>query len=162
MNVFEKVFKALNKAKVEYLVVGGVAVTLHGYARFTGDLDFVVFLERANLERMDKAVKKMGYTERLPISLVSLGDKKQVQKWVKEKNLKAFSYFPSNENPLQIDIIISESLKFEEIAKNKVLKKVGDLEIPVVSLKDLIKMKKKASRSQDLIDIEMLDNISKL
>ena len=44
MNIFEKVFRELNKTKVDYLVVGGVAVNLYGYVRFTGDLDLLVLL----------------------------------------------------------------------------------------------------------------------
>lgn len=162
MNIFEKVFRALSDAGVKYLVVGGVAVNLHGHARFTGDLDLVVFLDGENLSKMDKAMKEMGYVERLPISLTSLGDKKQVKEWVKKKNFKAFTYFPLNENPLQVDIIIDESLQFEKIAKDCVVKKIGDLDIPVISINGLIEMKKKASRSKDLEDIQMLDNLGKL
>ena len=41
---YGKVFKALNKAKVKYVVAGGVAVVLYGYTRYTGDLDLIVLL----------------------------------------------------------------------------------------------------------------------
>ena len=44
MNLFEKVFRELNKTRVKYLVVGGVAVNLYGYLRFTGDLDLLLLL----------------------------------------------------------------------------------------------------------------------
>ncbi len=46
---YGEVFKALNKAKVKYVVAGGVAVVLHGYMRATGDLDLIVFLDQENL-----------------------------------------------------------------------------------------------------------------
>ena len=88
MNIFERVFRELNKEKIKYLVVGGVAVNLHGYARFTGDLDILVLLEEKNLIKLDRAMKNMGYMERLPISLRLLQDQKQVRKWLKEKNLQ--------------------------------------------------------------------------
>ena len=42
---YGKVFKALNKAKVKYVIVGGAAVILHGYLRSTKDLDLIVQLE---------------------------------------------------------------------------------------------------------------------
>ncbi len=42
--VFEEVCGALNRARVRYVVVGGVAVVLHGYPRLTADLDLVVDL----------------------------------------------------------------------------------------------------------------------
>lgn len=53
MKVFEKVFRELNRTKVKYLVVGGVAVNLYGYLRFTGDLDVLLLLEEKNLKKMN-------------------------------------------------------------------------------------------------------------
>ena len=47
----ERVLAALNAAEVRYLVVGGVAVVLHGYLRTTADLDLVVELETDNVLR---------------------------------------------------------------------------------------------------------------
>jgi hypothetical protein len=42
---YEKVFKALNKARVKYVIAGGVAVVLHGFMRLTNDLDLIVLLD---------------------------------------------------------------------------------------------------------------------
>ena len=39
MSLFEPIFEALNRQNVRYVVVGGVAVVLHGHARLTADLD---------------------------------------------------------------------------------------------------------------------------
>lgn len=156
MNLFEKVFSALNQEKVKYLVVGGVAVNLHGFMRFTGDLDILLLLQNENLEKMDHVMKKLHYSEKLPITIQSLSDIVKVKKWLKEKNMRAFSFFPPENNPLQIDIIIEESLKFEDIVNRKIIKKISGVNIPLVSINDLIKMKKKASRPQDLIDLEAL------
>lgn len=50
----EQVSEALNRARVRYLVVGGVAVALHGYLRTTADLDLVVQLSRAPRPLMTK------------------------------------------------------------------------------------------------------------
>lgn len=41
MNPYKKVFSELQKSGVKYLVVGGVAVNLYGYSRFTGDIDIL-------------------------------------------------------------------------------------------------------------------------
>jgi hypothetical protein len=37
---FKEFIELLNAKKVEYLLVGGYAVILHRYPRFTGDIDF--------------------------------------------------------------------------------------------------------------------------
>jgi len=162
MNIFERVFRELNKEKIKYLVVGGVAVNLHGYARFTGDLDILVLLEEKNLIKLDRAMKNMGYMERLPISLRLLQDQKQVRKWLKEKNMLAYSFLPPKETLLQIDIIIEESLKFEKIVKNKINKRISGVTIPVVSIQDLITMKKKANRARDIDDLKQLIELKNL
>jgi hypothetical protein len=161
MNLYEKIFKSLNKEEIKYIVVGGVAVNLHGYMRFTGDLDILLLLDEKNLLKIDKLMRKMGYTERLPIPVLSLQNTDQVKKWLTEKNMKAYSFIPPQDNPLQIDIVIEESLKFEKIAAKKIIKKIEDVSIPVVSIEDLIKMKKKSDRPQDLIDIKALNNLKK-
>lgn len=138
------------------MVVGGVAVNLHGYIRFTGDLDILLLLEENNVKKLEKVMKKLKYFPRLPVSVISLGNQKQVKKWLKEKNLKAFTFMPPKNNPLEIDIIVEESLKFATIAKRKVIKTMEGVKIPVVSVGDLLKMKKRANRENDIRDIEAL------
>jgi hypothetical protein len=51
----EQVLAALNAENVRYLVVGGVAVVLHGHLRTTADLDLVVELKRAAGRPIDLA-----------------------------------------------------------------------------------------------------------
>lgn len=162
MNIFEKIFREFNNAKVKYLVVGGVAVNLHGYVRFTGDLDILLLLEEKNLQKVDKIMQKLGYSERLPVSIMSLKDEAQVKTWLKEKNMLAFSFMPPRDNPLQIDIIIEESMDFKKVASDRVLKKIDDVSIPVVSINQLIKMKRKADRQQDITDLEALIKLKKI
>ena len=162
MNLFEQVFRAFNKADINYLVVGGVAVNLHGYLRFTADLDILLLLEEKNLQKTDSVMKEMGYSTRLPVSIMELKDQEKVRSWLKEKNLKAFSFIPPKDNPLLIDIIIEESLKFRKIADQKIIKKISNVPIPVISIQDLVKMKKKANRKKDLIDLEALLKLKSL
>lgn len=162
MNIFEKIFKNLNDAKIKYLVVGGVAVNLHGYVRFTGDLDLLVLLNEENLSKLDRVMKKLDYGERIPVSVLELKDNKKVKQWLEQKNLKAYSFFPPKTDLLQIDIIIEESLEFEKFNKNKVIKKIDNTNIPIVCLADLIKMKKKANREQDILDLKSLIELKNL
>ena len=156
MSFFESVFKKFYESDVNYLVVGGVAVNLHGYLRFTGDLDILVLIESKNLDKLDQAMKELGYTERLSISIKDLEDEAKVTRWMGEKNLKAFTFLPPSENPLQIDIVIEGSLNFLKLAKNKEIKEIGGVPIPIVSIDDLIIMKKHAGRDKDRLDVEAL------
>lgn len=156
MNIFQKVFTEFNKEKIKYLVVGGVAVNLHGYVRFTGDLDILVLLEEKNLKKLDHVMKKMGYSERIPVSVLELRDEKKVRDWLEKKNMKAYSFLPPETTLLQIDVIIEESLKFENFFNKKIIKKIDKTRIPIICLDDLIQMKRKANRDQDIMDIKSL------
>ena len=62
----EKLVRELFRAKVPYLVVGGMAVNLHGYDRSTGDLDIMVSLKSADLKRLVRAVKAIGFKPKNP------------------------------------------------------------------------------------------------
>ena len=57
---FEKLLGLLAESGVQFLVVGGVAVTLHGYVRLTEDIDLLVSTEARNLECLLAALKRFG------------------------------------------------------------------------------------------------------
>ena len=54
---FERLFSVLNRNKIRYLVVGGIAVNLYGIERATADIDLVVDLEDRNLKRFVSVIK---------------------------------------------------------------------------------------------------------
>src|SRR5437868_8524140 len=59
---FLDLLKFLNEAKVEYLIVGGMAVNYYGYHRSTGDLDLWVAVTPDNQERLATALRKFGFS----------------------------------------------------------------------------------------------------
>lgn len=61
---YEDVFRKLDEEQVEYVVVGGVALVLHGVVRFTADLDLFVELSEANLRKFVNAMKSLGTNQR--------------------------------------------------------------------------------------------------
>lgn len=162
MNLYKEVFVKLDREGIKYLVVGGVAVNLYGYSRFTGDIDIVLALDKNNLEKLDKLMHKLGYVERQPISVKDLGDEKKLENFVKQKGMKAFTFVSSAKPQLDIDIIVEESLKFSEFYKEKTIIKVWDIELPVVNIDDLIEMKRGTNRSKDRLDLEALLKLKEL
>ena len=61
----------------------------------------------------------------------------------------------------EIDILVTSPVKFEDAIKKKVIKRARDFIINLVSINDIIKMKKKAGRDKDLFDIAMLKILQK-
>lgn len=162
MNVYQKIFKALETADIQYLIVGGVAVNLYGYARFTGDIDILLMLDLKNLAKMEKIMNNLGYVSRLPVPIHELGDKAKLKSFIKHKGLKAYTFISSSHPQLDIDIIVQESTRFVSFYKKKSIIKVWSMSLPVISINDLISMKKKANRQKDILDIEKLIKLKDL
>ena len=160
--MFEEIFQQLNHQKVKYLVVGGIAVNLYGFYRATEDVDIILYLEDSNLKKFVKAVKKLNLVPRVPVRVEDFANKELRQVWIKEKNMKAFTLYDPDYQKKYLDVVIDHSVSFREAYKERQIFKDGKLSIPVISISDLIKMKKAASRERDKIDIKGLRQIEEM
>lgn len=161
MIIYEEVIRAFQQQKVKYVLVGGIAVNLLGSLRSTADMDILLEMSDENLTKAVKILKKMGYRVKQPVDPLGLADKAIREYWITKKNMKAFNFY-KEDGMREVDIIIDTPVTFEE-AKNGLLRiKSGDLTIPVISIDNLIIMKKNTGRSIDKLDIEELKKIKKL
>jgi len=158
---YEEVFRELNSSGVKYLTVGGIALALHGFVRFTADLDLMVELTKDNLTKLVAAMEKMGYKPKAPVKASEFIDPRKREMWVREKNMKVFSFYDPNRSIDLVDIFVDEPIDFEEAYSRKMIFKADDLEIPVVSLEDLKKLKLLSGREQDILDIKELERLEK-
>ncbi len=157
--LYEKTFKTLNKGKIPYVVIGGIAVNLHGFSRATGDLDIVISIEDEAIQAFVKVIKKMGYMPRLPVKMEDFANKQKRDEWIYKKNMKVFSVY-NPKNPLEhIDIMTENLIPFKKLYEHRVIMSQGTLNIPVASIPDIIKLKKIAGRERDQIDIKALKKI---
>jgi len=158
-NIFyEEVFSALNKAKIDYLVCGGVAVILYGFARLTVDLDLIVNLEKENLEKVYDILTRLNYRTKTPIKKEEFVEKEKLRKLAKEKNMKVVSFY-NLKDPLRVIDVCVNLPRIPEVLTRRKYIKVKNLTIPIISIDDLIEMKKTLARPQDLIDVENLKKI---
>jgi hypothetical protein len=96
------------------------------------------------------------YAQRLPIDLRALSDRKQVQTWMTEKGMTAYTFINSSLPQFSLDILAGESVDFARYDRNKVVIEAWDVPIPVVSVDDLIEMKQKVDREKDAEDVAAL------
>ncbi len=157
---YEEVYRELNKAKIDYVVCGGAAVVLFGFARLTIDLDLVVGLEKENLEKLYEVLIKLNYQLNIPIKKEDFVNKEKLQQLAAEKNMKVVSFYNTKDPFKVIDVGVNLP-KITEILKNKKNIKVKNLSIPTISIDNLIKMKENLARPKDLIDAENLKKIKK-
>lgn len=160
--LFESIFRELGEQGVKYLVIGGVAVNFHGYDRVTGDLDIFVGFEKENLEKFIAAVKSVDWQPRLPVSLEAFADPKKRQSWIREKGMKVFSIYNPKQEAEHMDVMTEDYLDFERAYQRRKMIAARGIEIPLVSIPDLIQLKKIANRGRDRTDIMALRKIMEL
>lgn len=81
MAFYEPVIRALNEAQVRYVVVGGLAVVLHGYARFTVDLDLAVDLSPPEAAKVIDAMLALDLYPTAPIDPEGFADAATREVW---------------------------------------------------------------------------------
>ncbi|MEW5692286.1 MAG: DUF6036 family nucleotidyltransferase [Candidatus Hydrogenedentota bacterium] len=160
--IYEDIFKSLNKNKIKYAVAGGVAVVLHGYTRFTVDLDLIVKLNDQNLNKFFDIMYELGYRPKVPVKKEEFIDKQKRREWIDKKGMVVFSFFHLKDHLKLVDMFITEPIKFSKIEKELKRVKIANMRVPVISIKHLIKLKLMASRPQDLIDIRNLKEIERI
>jgi hypothetical protein len=158
MTMFD-LLKMLAEAKVEFVLVGGLAVALRGYQRVTMDVDVVLAMDEQNLQRFLSAAKSSGLRPTIPVTLESLAQPDLIDQWYREKGMLAFSLRGSETMATVLDILVRPVIPFADLQREATLVEVGAVSIPVASIKHLIAMKTGTGRSKDFIDIEELRKI---
>jgi len=142
---YKDMIKILLEENVKFILVGGIAVILYGHVRGTKDLDLWVYANSQNAPLLIKALAKFG----APMQGISVSD----------FELEG-TVFQIGTEPIRIDIITRiAGLNFEEAMNNVNIMKIDGLQIPVISIEDLIKNKKASGRFQDLADAKVLEKI---
>jgi predicted nucleotidyltransferase len=158
MTFYEEVFKDLDSNNIRYLLVGGVAVNLHGFVRMTADLDLVVALDPDNLAAFITLMKSRGYKPRVPVPIEDFADPEKRKRWVKDKGMKVFSLYHPQKLDELIDIFVEEPLPFSDAYARKKIAHLGITRVNIMSIPDLIVLKKKAGRPQDMQDIAAMED----
>jgi hypothetical protein len=124
-------------------VVGAYAVGLHGYVRFTGDLDIWVEPSEENAARLMKCLDQFGFG-----SLSGL----TAQDFNKDNSVVQLGY-----PPLRIDIMTSLSgVTFPESYEKKEVTIIDEVEVPYLDLASLKQNKSSTNRKKDLGDLDNL------
>jgi hypothetical protein len=155
-------FSALTRHKVDYLLIGGLAVSLHGVERATMDVDITVAMNPENLASLIETAKELRLTPELPVPLEALNDLELLRRWYAERNLEAFALRAPNLAGVTVDVLLFPPVEFTGMAHRAVVFNVANTSICVVSIDDLIALKQAVGRPIDLSDIEHLQRIKTL
>ena len=159
MAVFEPLFRALNAAEARYVVVGGVATVLHGYARLTADVDLIVDLEQTEAVKVIDALASLGFEPRVPVQARDFADPETRGSWIREKNMQVFSLWDPRDPMRVVDLFVDHPIDFEELWSRSELVELRTTSVRIAAIDDLIRLKEMAGRAQDLADVEKLREI---
>jgi len=153
---FQTIFRELNSLGIDYLVVGGLAVNFHGVPRMTYDIDLMVHLEPENILKLVTKLTQWGYKPKIPVDPRDLADEMKRNSWIFEKGMKTLNFYSETLPIGEIDIIIDTPIPYEELRNRAIRIELQDERMPVASIHDLIELKLRAGRKQDLADVEHL------
>lgn len=153
----ETIVRALNAARVKYLIVGGLAVNAHGFVRLTRDVDIVLGLARKNAGRGLNALLRAGWRLAIPEKPEAFADAATRERWRTERNMIVLKLWSDEHRRTPVDIFVYEPFDFAaEFSQAGRLEVCPGVLAPVVTLKTLLKMKRAAGQPQDLTDIKEL------
>lgn len=154
-----ELLESLSDEQVQYVLVGGLAVQLHGFLRSTFDIDLVLAMDDENLVRFIAVAKRLGLIPAIPVAIDSLRNDKQIEQWYREKGMLAFALREPQVGGSVVDVLVRPDVPFETLNANAI---VGDLfgrKVRIASIADLLTMKRISNRPKDQLDIMALEKI---
>ncbi len=157
---FHGLFMTLEAHKLRYVVVGGLALVLHGVDRLTADIDLAVDLAPDAAAGMIDALMTAGYRPAAPVDAKLFADPATRASWRRERGMRVFSLWDTTGKRPTIDIFTESVIPFEDLWRDASAIEIAEgVAIRVASVPHLIRLKQIAGRPQDLADIERLHAI---
>ena len=137
---YKELFRSLNAKGVEYLLIGGYAVIIHGYVRNTNVIDVVVSKDPENITKCLDALDDFGFGGPSLRTALTSNEKDVVRMGVEPMKIEILNYL--------------DGVDFAEAYGRRITRNVEDIKIDIISLHDLIANKEEVGRLQDLLDVE--------
>jgi len=143
---FIQVLKALNKHEVDYILIGGVAVILHGMERLTRDIDIFVKLNKKNIKKLRTALRSVFKDS--SIEEITLDELKKYQ---------VIRYGTPDDFNIDIMIRLGEDIVYENLESEII--EYENIKIKICTVKALYDLKKNTLRPKDQIDVMFLKRL---
>lgn len=155
-------FRALDRENVRYVLIGGLALNIHGVERATMDIDLMLAMDAENLEAFRRVAESLGMMPVLPVSMKDFADPATLQRWINEKHMLAFALRPQESSAPTIDILVHPKVAFDMAWARHVEKNLGDIHVRLVHIDDLIALKTETGRQRDVADVAALERLKTL
>lgn len=145
----ERIFRSLADHGVDYVLIGGLAVQTHGHVRTTNDADLVPAPDPSNLERLAAALRSLDARVLNPGHEDTEVDARMLPR-------ATIWQFVTREGGIDVMHEVPGGRPYPDLSRGALRVRLGDIEVPVVSLDDLIRMKLARGRPIDLADVTAL------
>jgi len=142
---FKELLRLFNENDVRYLVIGGIAVLMHGYPRNTIDLDLTVAADQENAERIVRVLSEFGFGDTGLSTDLFTAENSLVRIGVPPVRIEILNYL--------------EGLSFEQAYADRIERDFQGVTVSLISIQDLISNKKAVGRHKDLADVEWLEKM---
>jgi len=156
---FVALFAVLDAARIRYVVVGGLALLLHGVDRLTADVDLVVDLSTDAARDTVQALAEAGFKPLAPVDPLQLADSQRRAAWKAERGMEVFSFWDTRQQRPTVDIMLDAPVPFDELWEGALPMQIAGHTVRVASVEHLIRLKRASGRSKDLADIERLETL---
>lgn len=145
----ERILRALAEHRVEYVLIGGLAVQTHGHVRTTNDADLIPDPDPANLERLAATLRSLDARPLNPGSEGTEVDAAMLPR-------ATIWQFVTRDGGIDVIHEAPGARPFSELRDRALHVRLGEIDVPVVSLDDLIHMKLARGRPVDVADVAAL------
>jgi hypothetical protein len=145
----ERILRALAEHQVDYVLIGGLAVQTHGHVRTTNDADLIPAPDPANLKRLASALRSLEARVLNPGEESTEIDAKMLPR-------ATIWQFVTRDGGVDVMHEVPGGRSYGELSKGALHVQLGDIDVPVVGLDDLIQMKLARGRPVDLADVASL------
>lgn len=149
----ERILRALAEHGVEYVLIGGLAVQTHGHVRTTNDADLIPAPDPANLGRLAAALRSLDARVLNPGEEGREIDAKMLPR-------ATIWQFATRDGGIDVMHEVPGGRSYSELSEGALHVRLGNLDVPVVGLDDLIQMKLSRARPVDLADVASLTDPS--
>lgn len=155
-------FHALERQNVRYLLVGGLALNIHGVERATMDVDLMLALDADNIDAFLGAARELELKPVPPVSLEDFADPAKLRGWIEERNMLAFALRPPHASDPTVDILVQPKIEFAPAWARRIEKDLGTTRVCLAAVDDLIALKTDTGRQRDESDIQALRRLRQL
>jgi len=151
--------RSLNEARVRYVIVGGLAVQLHGFLRSTFDIDLTLAMDDTNLSAFIDVANEFQLRPVVPVAIDSLRDADQIDRWHRDKGMLAFALREADPGGFVVDVLVRPEVPFDDLESRAATDEFFGRQLRIAAIDAPLTMKRAPNKPKDLLDNPALQKI---